>query len=96
MFKSLLKIRLSGTLSSMTTQSANGKKSKKAVKTAAAIPLLIFLFAIIAGSMGVMFFEMSKIFHAAGADWMYFSLSFMIAFALMFIGSVFLTANLSV
>ena len=88
MLKPLLRVQLASLKNQLTGGSRRKQKPKKgrAVLLAA---LLLYAF----GTFGFLFFENFSIlagaFHAAGLDWLYFSMAALMCFGLMFVGSVF-------
>lgn len=90
MFKTLLKTRLAALLAGFSGAGRHGgkKSSGKGRKILFAV-LMLYCFAVFAGSFYAAFLQLAKSFVAAGAAWLYFVMYAMMSFALMFVGSVF-------
>jgi ABC-2 type transport system permease protein len=88
MLKTLLRIRFSS-FAAQSTQAASRRKGSSTGKLMG----FAFLFLFILFSLGFMFYEifssMGQLFHAMGADWIYFTFFAVLAFAVMFVFSVF-------
>lgn len=88
MLKALLRVRLEA-LKSWVTGSSRTKKAQSKGKLIGFLFLMVYAF----GAMGFLFWHIFNTialpFHMYGMDWLYFSLAALMAFALMFIGSIF-------
>ncbi len=87
MFKALIRTQLASILASL-TRSSNGKKGAKT--TSLGIGLVLFGVVIIAVAIGALFLSLAEPLYSAGLGWLYFALAMLTAFALSFIGSVFM------
>ncbi|SCP99684.1 hypothetical protein [Anaerobium acetethylicum] len=90
MLKTLIRNRM-GALGSFMLGSARTKKGASKAKMVGFGVLMIYVGASFAMSFGMLFDQLAEPFHMMNIDWMYFSFTGMIAFALMFLGSIFAT-----
>jgi len=67
-----------------------GKKQRSRGKTIGFIVLWLYVAVVFVGMFAFLFFALSEAYLPLGLDWLYFTIYGMMAFALMFIGSVFI------
>lgn len=88
MLKTLLRVQLLA-LKHQMTGGARRKRRPSKISALGIVALLIYAF----GTFGFLFFEnfsmLAGPFHAAGFDWLYFTMALISCFGLMFIGSIF-------
>lgn len=89
MFKALLKSRL-GSLGSYMTKGR--KKNSKFLKWGLAL-IFAYVGVCMAMMFGFFFEQLVQPFHAMGIDWLYFTMMMIMAFAMMVIGSIFMTQS---
>lgn len=92
MILSLVKARLAATLSGM-TKTKNGQKSHSGGRVALMIILFIYVGVVFIGLFAGAFGSMCLPFNALGLDWLYYAMAGVMAFALCFIGSVFMAQH---
>lgn len=93
MFLSLLKIRIQYMMNSAFSRgTAKQKKSGPMGKILMAL-LFIYVIGVLCFMMGMMFGALCEPFSELGLDWLYFAIAGIMAFALSFIGSVFMAKN---
>jgi len=94
MFKALLKTRISALGASLffknNTQSKKGSSKLKVVAFAALMLYACFAFMMM---FGILFENIAKPFFGLGIGWLYFTFFGLSAFALMFIGSIFMAKS---
>lgn len=93
MLKTLIKVRLLSLF-----VSPGKKKKKKNIGSSIGKKILIgilslYIIAAMFLAFGALFVTICEPYHAIGIDWFYFTFASIIAFALMFIGSVFMTQS---
>lgn len=88
MLKALFRVRLLA-LQSALTGAARSKKTQSKGKLIGFALLMIFSFLCFASLFWTVFTTIAQPFHAAGIDWLFFSMAALMGFALMFVGSVF-------
>lgn len=96
MLKTLLRVQLRGLVatSMRSSRSKNGVKRKQTGKGAMVLFACLMLYcAVVFGFLFYMSFSELTVFRAAGIGWLYFAMYAILAFALMFIGSIFMTKS---
>lgn len=92
MLKSLIKIRFMAMFSSMFRSSKKGKRYGIGMKILMGI-LIVYIFGVMGMLFGSIFYMMCKPFSALGLNWLYFALAGIFAFAICFVGSIFMTQS---
>ena len=92
MIKSLLQIRFRSLIAGMTAQARKKGKDSKGVYILFAV-LYLYVFAVIAGMMGLTFYSLAEPYHAMGLDWLYFALAGLMGLGFAVIGSAFATQS---
>jgi len=92
MIKILLGIRLRSILYGYTAQARKRGKSGKGTYILFGF-LYLYVFAVMAGMMGVSFASIVQPYHAQGLDWLYFAMAGLMSLGFSLIGSVFTTQN---
>lgn len=94
MFKALLKTRFASFTAALLFKSG-GKTNQKSSKGKYVLFALLMLYACFAfmSMFGLYFHQIAKPFFELGIGWLYFTLFAMTAFALMFIGSIFMSKS---
>lgn len=92
MLKSLIKIRFMAMFSSMFRNSKKGKRYGIGMKILMGI-LIIYILGIMGMLFGSMFYMICEPFSALGLNWLYFALAGLFAFAICFVGSIFMTQS---
>lgn len=94
MFKALLKTRLTALGASLFFKNnSQAKKGSSKVKLFGFIALMLYACFAFMMMFGMLFDSIAKPFFSIGIGWLYFTLFGMTAFALMFIGSVFMSKS---
>ena len=88
MFKALMKSKLLSLLSWVTGASRSKKKQSKAAMIGYCI-LLLYIVGVFFMMFDLYFSEMATAFYSVGIGWLYFTFYAMIAFAMIFVGSIF-------
>lgn len=94
MFGALLKSRFQSLLYSMFRGSKNKSKAQKSKSLGMKLlvgVLAVYVIAVFIMMFGMIFYQLCEPFHELKVDWLYFTFAAVIAFALMFIGSIFIT-----
>ena len=92
MMKALLAVRLRAMLAGFTAQSRQKKKKSRGMMLLFAF-LYVYVAVVIAGMMCMMFGQLAPVYHAAGLDWLYFSMAGLMALMFAVFGSVFSTQS---
>lgn len=92
MMKALLAVRLRAMLAGFMAQSRQKKKKSRGVMLLFAF-LYVYVAVVIAGMMCMMFGQLAPVYHAAGLDWLYFSMAGLMALMFAVFGSVFSTQS---
>jgi len=90
----LLKARLAATISGIgrSSRKARAKRTGTGFKVLMVI-LIVYIIACFLFVFGTVFLSTARVFNAAGLDWLYYALAGIMAFALCFIGSVFMAQH---
>ena len=88
MLKTLLRVRMAALLAAFTGQSRKRKSQTKGKAAGYAI-LMLYCFCAFVFLFYASFSQLAAAFFPAGLGWLYFAMFAIMAFALMFIGSVF-------
>ena len=88
MLKTLLRVRMAALLAAFTGQSRKRKNQTKG-KAAGYAFLMLYCFCAFVFLFYTSFSQLAAAFFPAGLGWLYFAMFAIMAFALMFIGSVF-------
>lgn len=91
MIGKLLKVRVRMVVHAIQKRSAGNKNSALAAVALGALGL--YLLAALGVLFGMVFQSVAQPFHQAGIDWMYFCMMLLSAFALMFIGNIFMAQS---
>jgi ABC-2 type transport system permease protein len=90
MFKLLLQNRIRDFFHSLTRSGRSTSTNSHASLKALGFGLLfLYCFGVFAFLAGLLFKQIAQPFHTLGIDWLYFTMAFLLAFTLMFIGSIF-------
>ena len=92
MILTLVKTRLAATFSGM-MKSKKGQKQSSGGRIALLVILFIYVGVVFISLFGGMFGSMCLPFNALGLDWLYYAMAGVMAFALCFIGSVFMAQH---
>lgn len=92
MLKSLIKIRFLSMFSSMFRNSKKGKTYGIGTKILMGI-LFVYIIGVMCALFGSIFYMMCGPFDALGLNWLYFALAGIFAFAICFVGSIFMTQS---
>lgn len=92
MLKSLIKIRFMAMFSSMFRNSKKGKQYGIGMKILMGI-LIVYVIGVLGMLFGSVFFMVCEPFSALGMNWLYFALAGIFAFAICFVGSIFMTQS---
>ena len=96
MLKTLIRIQLRAQLAGMMNRQRNGAKAAQKKKSATPVlfALLMLYCVVVFGFLFYMqFSQLAAAFAPAGLGWLYFAMYAIMAFALMFIGSIFLAKS---
>lgn len=88
MFKALLRLQLAVLLNSFNGTRRSQKNSSK-LKTVGLALLMLYAYFAFMFLAGTLFSQLAQAFYPAGIGWLYFTFAAITAFALMFIGSIF-------
>lgn len=92
MLKSLIKIRFMAMFSSMFRNSKKGKSFGIGMKILIGI-LMVYVIGVLGMLFGGIFYMICEPFQALGMSWLYFALAGIFAFAICFVGSIFMTQS---
>ena len=92
MLKTLIKIRFQSMFASMFRSSKKGKTVGVGMKVLMGI-LILYIVAVFAMLFGSVFLMIRDSFCAMGLGWLYFAMAGLFAFAICFVGSIFMTQS---